>query len=181
MKSRCLPTLLLAGLTAAGLAATDGTLGPTSTGSFTVTATVQQAIDPSQARISGLDDFIFGDLPTDQSTLVYDEFCIYHPTGMARIRVTQPNRDPSEKLGLSGPGGVIDAIGMYAFLFPDASDYGSYLSTANQGLLAPRTFNKTSPDCSSGKMSRLGIELRPSASAPQGGYQGTLQLTIEPE
>lgn len=181
MRIAILPLLVAALAASTALAATDGTLGPTSTGSVTITATVPMADDPTQGRISGLDDFVFGELYPERVTWVYDEFCIYHPTGVARIRVTQPGRDPSGPLGLNGPGGVKDAIRMTAVLYPDASDGGTFLIASHQYLLEPATYNQTSPDCSSGRISRLGIELFQSASAPQGNYQETLQLTVEPE
>jgi hypothetical protein len=88
------------------MAATDGSLGATSNGSFNATITIQP--DTSNfVQITGLDDHIIPPIPlnTVNTTLSVDQICIIDntpgPNGSVQITVTQS--------GVSGPFSMTDA------------------------------------------------------------------------
>lgn len=149
----------------AGFAATDGTLGSTSTGTITITANIDQLV-----RISRLDDLDMGSLsPTNLSAT--ENFCVYS------------NSSPNYQITAtgSGTGG--------AFAVSDGSLELPYLLTINGNSAASGSplsgagANQFSTVCGATDNATLTVLFNSTeiAAANTGTYNGVLTLTVAPE
>lgn len=86
-------------LAAPALASSDGTLGPTSTGSFTVNATVSQPTTDN-VQVFGLDDFSLspeqGSVPGEAGTFDSKTFCIIRSPSGGNVSIQILSFDPAD-------------------------------------------------------------------------------------
>lgn len=155
-------------------AATDGTLGSTSTGTLNVTATVPEPQNPTGARISGLQDFTFGDYTGSRMQLVKD-LCVYHSSTTARLTVSQVGRPASTPLALVGPSNQTIPIALQFY----AVTSGVELRTS--GETYERQWNIDSQTCSTGGVALITAVLLEGARPAAGAYSGQFQLVIAPQ
>jgi hypothetical protein len=168
-------------------AATDGTLGATSTGSFTVSASVAPPANPAGARVSGIQDINFGQITgTNGVTSTATQFCLYHSSSTARFMIRQPSLPPLTNMRLTNG--------------TDASVYLSVLFTVTSPGDTPmligaewgegsywfnnRVFNRESQDCSTGPKASITATIAPSNSTGAGllgNYSGAFQMIIAAE
>ena len=158
-------TASIALLSMSNFAATDGTLGATSSGSLNITATIDDLVN-----ISRLDDLDVGSLSPSNLTAT-EAFCIYrNGTGAYQITATG-----------SGTGG--------AFAVTDGSIDLPYTLTINGNAVAPGAplsgtgANQTSIVCGATDNAALTIAFNSTeiAAANTGLYSGVLTLTVAPE
>lgn len=114
------------------LAATDGSPGATSTGSFNVTLTVQPP-SPVTVHLLGLDDFDFGTIQTSPTAStpvpsIKQYFCINRSDapGGANIRLLQAGVPINGRTRLFGPGG--SSVNMDVILRDPPSSSVSWLN-----------------------------------------------------
>lgn len=152
-------------LSMGSIAATDGTLGATSTGSVNITATIDDLVN-----ISRLDDLDMGSLSPSNLTAT-EAFCIYrNGTGAYQITATG-----------SGTGG--------SFAVTDGSIDLPYVLNINGSSVSPGTplsgtgANQTSIVCGATDNASLTIGFNSTeiAAANTGLYSGVLTLIVAPE
>jgi hypothetical protein len=172
MKRQLLGVAASALLATSALAATDGTLGATSTGTVTLTATVPEPANPTGARISALSDLNFGDY-TGTFRSNNSPFCAYHSSPIARLTVSQVGR-PTAPFALEGPNNqsipVILQIAYNGNTVPvQITLSGSYLESV---------FNRSSQTCAGDQSGFLFWQL-PAGNTPGAGtYSAQFQLVL---
>ncbi len=158
----------LVAVTTGAYAASDGTLGATSTGTIDISLTVNGAV-----KISNLDDIT---LPAFSGADVSDTqtACVYSNSTGGGYTLTATATGAS--FDLSGTGGSIP----YAVEYDDGSGYVSLThgSTANMtGASA------TDDDCGgsgSNATVQVSVAAADASAVPQGGYTSTLTLVVAP-
>ena len=183
MKHYIFPILASTVAATVGFAATDGTLGATSTGSVTITATVPQPANPTGTRISGLQDMDFGSYDGRGGTKSI-QFCLYHSSPTATLTLTQPTLgDQSFRLLPPNPGNDSTAIPIvFELLWPFGTTIPTQLtSTAN--TISATQFNRDSVTCENGGKTTLTARLADFGRSDWGGaagatYSGAFQLVI---
>lgn len=161
----------------AGATATQGTLGATSQGSITISASV-----PNRIEISGLTDVSF--LNQDPSTAASNaqSVCVWSNTSTHGYNVKASGSGTSSAFTLSNGSGTVPYSVEWAASSGQSSGTALTAATALTGL----TSNATSPDCSSGptasaslivKMTAANLQTMQAAST----YTGTLTLLVAPE
>lgn len=157
-------------------AATDGTVGASSTGNITVQLTKGDSV-----RISDLDDMFFGSgttLPPKQT----DDICVYSTTGSYTITASSNG---------NGSGGAqfrmvsATTTQFVRYLVEYRPDTFSQNGDALTHNVASSTYNNAdtvSDNCSGGVNSRLIIEIHPGtfAAATPDIYTDTLTLLVTP-
>lgn len=92
-------TILAMTLAAPALASSDGTLGPTSSGSFTINATVSQAATDN-VQVFGLDDLSLfleqGSIPGEAGTFDSKPFCIIRSPSGGNVNITISSFDAAD-------------------------------------------------------------------------------------
>lgn len=92
-------TILAMTLAAPALASSDGTLGPTSSGSFTINATVSQAATDN-VQVFGLDDLSLfleqGSIPGEAGTFDSQPFCIIRSPSGGNVNITISSFDAAD-------------------------------------------------------------------------------------
>lgn len=164
------------------LAATQGTVGNTSTGTALISITKSV-----QARISGISDMTLANWNVDMGAVtLYSDVCIYSSTGSYKVTASG-----SGLLGIFTVNtSLLNAIA-YSVEWNDAGA-GSLTSSGTNLIfnLPSGTFNNannSSTDCSGGanknarvivKVSSLAMGLAPNSNDP---YTGTLTMVVAPE
>ena len=172
MKRQLLGLAATALMATTTLAATDGTLGSTSTGTLNITATVPQPANPTGAKISGLTDISFG-MYTGSVLSQSIEFCAYHSSPSASLAISQVGR--STAFALEGPNNQSIPVRLSVLGVVDAG-FIPYTAAATHVF----TFNRTSQDCSTGGKAAFVAEVvdfsvRVSAA---GTYSAQFQLVL---
>ena len=171
MRNR-IPIAMLSVLAALpALAATDGTLGSTSTGTLNITATVPQPDNPTGARITGLTDIDFGTYTGNEVQQVM-EFCLYHSSPNARLFVSGVG-DPNTFL--RGTDGQVITVS-YQFFSTWSGNWSSVLTGAGNTMTA---WNRTSQTCSTGEKAQIRWILPAEQNVAPGAYTGQIQLVIQ--
>lgn len=163
------------GVPLASSAATQGTLGTTSTGSSIISATIQDAI-----IITGLTDISLGSYSGTGAMTASTNYCVYR-NGTGKYSAT-----------LTGSGGITagfyiknGAIAEMAYTVtlsdggaPIAATSGSTIGTA----LAPLSGNATSQNCGGGTNGTIAVTISQAAAqaAPSGVYSGLLTILVSP-
>tara|TARA_R110000868_G_scaffold189695_2_gene433052 strand:+ start:100266 stop:100817 length:552 start_codon:yes stop_codon:yes gene_type:complete len=175
---KCLLTAIIAsGIYAipSSIAATQGLLNPTSTGSFDVSVTI-----PDRVRITGMQDISFG---TYVSGDFDDDYpvCVYSNTPTAQYGVTASGDGASSAFTITNG---TDAIA-YRVRWNSVAGttVGESALTANVKLDNIPNANQQSSTCATGGNSaNLHVQIQDTAMAgmSNGTYSGTLTITIEP-
>lgn len=168
-------TAIAASTASSALAATDGSLGSTSTGDFDITITINELV-----RISGLSDVAFGTYGGTGILQDNQNICVYTNDAAADYKITLDNPNNSGTFELADGTNKI----AYSVLFNDAAGTtGQTAVTAGSALTAQSGANTSSIDCSVGGDSanvEVSIAEGDLQAAPIGSYTGTLQLVLEP-
>lgn len=179
MKSSVKRLAVLAALMASpGLAsaATQGSLGATSTGSVDISATV-----PGRVQISGLSDVVFGSVDPAVAASNAQDICVWSNTSGRAYDVTATGSGAANAFTLS------DGTNSLAYSVEWAATAGQTSGTA----LVPATSltglasTATNPTCSSGPASSASLVVKMTAAnlqaAVASSYTGTLTLVVAPQ
>lgn len=157
-------------------AATDGTLGATSTGSIAITASV-----PNRAKISGLSDVNFTNQDPASAASNAQSICVWSNTATRSYTVTATGSGTASAFALSNAGSDVP------FQVQWAGASGALTGvTLNAGSASPSfTSSAVDPNCTSGASASasliVGIDTASLSSMSAGAnYTGTLQLLITP-
>lgn len=157
-------------------AATQGSLGATSTGSIGISATV-----PGRVQISGLTDVAFGSVDPATAAASAQDVCVWSNTSGRNYDITATGSGTSNAFTLS------DGTNSLAYSVEWAATSGQSSGTA----LAPATAltgiasTATNPTCSSGPAASASLVVKMSAAnlqaAVASSYTGTLTLVVAPQ
>ncbi|MGN3975238.1 hypothetical protein [Tsuneonella sp. SYSU-LHT278] len=157
-------------------AATDGTLGATSTGTIAITASV-----PNRAKISGLSDVAFTNHDPASAASSAQNICVWSNTATRSYTVTATGSGAGSAFALSNAGSNVPFLVQWA----GASGATSGVDL-NAGSASPSfTSSAVDPNCASGGSASasliVGIDVASlSAMSAGANYTGTLQLLISP-
>lgn len=160
------------------LAASDGSLGSTSTGSVAVTATI-----PGEVKISNLSDVDFGSITdlTSDATAQDDSVCVYNNSGSSyKLTVSSLNNDGSNFRLKNGT----NFMNYNVDWFEDVSGGGIQHSLSHASQTTVGNAHQTSISCNSGASNNASMYLTiPAAQfdgAPAGAYSDTLTIEVQP-
>ena len=174
----------------AALAATDGTLSPTSsTASMSVSAEIVGR--PNGVKVSGVQDINFGVLSNAQPGRATQEICLYHSSPTVAIEARKPGDAGGAEIYLrtSNPSNLWGLLLSTTIVRSDGSTEilaGTGYVTRNQ------TFNRQSENCQTGGRTTLRFEVGRARvpgtgngatldEAPTGVYTADIQLVLTPE
>ena len=171
--------LLLAASTAAP-AATNGTLGATSQGSISITATV-----PPRVQITGLADMSIGTLDPTTASSTTENVCVWSNTTTKGYNVTASGN------GGGTGGSTAFQLGSGANRLDYSVDWAGTSGAASGSALTAATLktgftsNATTPNCSSSTSATLFVKFSTAQMQAAVGsgtaYTGTLTLLVGPE
>ena len=174
-----LPAACLGALLAHGtaLAATQGSLGTTSTGSISIGASV-----PNRVQISGLADVSFAN--QDPATPASDaqDVCVWSNTSTRGYNVTATGSGAGNAFTLAGGASTVP----YDVEWAGSPGQSSGAALTSGSALTGLTSTATNATCSSGPSSSASLIVRiPSANLETmeaaTAYTGTLTLVVAPE
>ena len=155
-------------------AATQGVLGPTSTGDLTITLTVDDLV-----QISDLDDITLATYGSVSLT-GGDDVCVYSNSGSYDITATGDGGDTGTAFELTGSGP--DSV-PYSVEWATSSGAPSGRAMASGTALTGLTGDFTTPDCSASTNARVIISVDNTdlgAAAPD-IYSGVLTFMVAPQ
>lgn len=163
---------LAALLPSAAFAATDGTLGDTSTGSLTFTLTINEPAP--QIRISGLEDIVLnttvGSIPTNSSNNV----CVFMTTpGTFRADIT------ATPLEINGT--AVDYSVFFTGPSVDSPSVNAIVSNTTRELSATGFSPSLVQDCTTGPFPAIFVTGLPEAPTETGTGTATITLTVTPD
>ena len=170
----CLAALLAQG---AAQAATQGSLGTTSTGSVSIGASV-----PSRVQLSGLSDISFANQDPATNASSAQNVCVWSNTGTKGYNVTASGSGASNAFTLSGGAQTV----AYTVEWAGSSGQSSGTALASGSALTGLTSAATNATCASGATSSASLIVKIPSSNLQGmqaatNYTGTLTLVVAPE
>jgi hypothetical protein len=168
--------LALAGASAAQ-AATDGSLGTTSTGTVQVSVSV-----PNRVQISGLADVAFTNQDPSVAELDAQDVCVWSNTGTRGYNIKATGNGASGAFTLASGGFTVPYSVQWAASSGASSGTALTAGTALTGL----TSTAASSDCSSGPANTASLIVGITAPNLQSmraatSYTGTLTLLVAPE
>lgn len=159
-------------------AATDGTLGATSTGTADVTLTIA-----SQFRISDMDDFALGTYGGTGNLTANDDVCVYTNLASGAYNVTATDNSGMSAADFSVQNGGATADIPFEVRWNDVTGtVGNAVMTYNTQM-AGTGANIQTDDCSVGGLSgNIQVTLLQAAlqAAPADSYTSTVSFLIEP-
>jgi hypothetical protein len=166
-------TMLAGTAISPAMAATNGSVGATSTGSSTITAVVGSLV-----RVTAVDDIDLGSWTGSGDLQAQDDVCIWTTTGGYNVTATGNGGGGSDFSLTNGS----DTL-TYAVKWADESSGLTALSTG--AALTGQQSNATSTDCNAGAnlSATVAVEITETAlsGADSGSYSGVLTLVIAPE
>lgn len=165
-------------LTGPALAATDGSLGTTSTGSVTINASV-----PGRVRISGLTDVTFSNVDPSIAATDAQSICVWSNTSTRGYSITATGSGAASAFTLSS--GALPVV-PYTVEWAPTSGQTSGTSLAAGTALTGQTSTAINSDCSAGPSASASLVVSvssPTLQSMTGGvtYNGTLTLVVAPE
>jgi len=165
---------------ASAQAATQGSLGSTSSGSVSVSATI-----PARVQISGLSDFAFGTLDPSTAASSSKNVCVWSNTGTKgyNITATGDGGGTGNAFKLSNGSTTVD----YGVAWAGTSGASSGTALTTNAAATGFTSTATSPTCASGASSTASLIVNFSTAQMQAAvgsataYTGTLTLVVAPE
>ena len=185
--------IMALGLSGAAMAATDGTPGVTSTGSFTASVTLQNA-PASTVSVIGLDDFNLAPVTLDNaggsqsSEEDYTAFCVTRSdAGNVLFKVSQAYGNTSATGFLLLEGGGVDAdgdgqtrlIGAELSVGPLSNPFETGLQLGVDVPLAPKAGCSAGPNASDHYLAIRRPVIQSGAKA--GNYSGLFTVTVAPQ
>ena len=168
----------IAALTAHGTAsaATQGSLGTTSTGSISIGASV-----PNRVQLSGLADVSFANQDPATPAANAQNVCVWSNTSTKGYNVTASGSGAGSAFTLAAGASV-----PYSVEWAGSSGQSSGTALTSGSALTGLTSTATNPTCSAGGSSSASLIVRISSANLQGmqaatTYTGTLTLVVAPE
>ena len=170
-----LASLLLAGPAAAS---TQGSFGPTSTGSVTINASV-----PGRVRISGLSDVTFNNVDPSVNASNAQNVCVWSNTSTRGYSITATGSGAANAFTLSS--GALAPV-PYTVQWAQTSGQTTGTSLLASTALTGQTSSATNNDCSAGPTSSASLVVSVGSPVLQSmtagvTYNGTLTLVVAPE
>lgn len=170
-------TLLALGLATAATAATPGTLGSTSTGTVSISASV-----PGRVQISGLTDVDFTNQDPSADAADAQSVCVWSNTSTRGYGITAAG---------SGVGGAFTLVNS-SVTVPYTVEWAGTAGQSSGAALIPGTAltgltsTATNPTCSAGPAATASLIVKVAAADLQNmqaltSYNGTLTLVVAPE
>lgn len=158
------------------LAATQGTLGTTSTGSVSIGATV-----PGRVQISGLTDVAFGTVDPTVPASSAENVCVWSNTSGKGYQVTATGSGASNAFTLTDGTGTL----AYSVEWAGSSGQSSGSALTSGTALTGLSSTATSPTCSAGAAATASLVVKMTAANLQAAvastYNGTLTLVVAPQ
>lgn len=174
-----LPAACIAALIAHGtaLAATQGSLGTTSTGSISIGASV-----PNRVQLSGLADVSFANQDPATPAANAQNVCVWSNTSTKGYNVTASGSGAGSAFTLAN--GALNVP--YSVEWAGSSGQSSGTALTSGSALTGLTSTATNATCSAGASSSASLIVRISSANLQGmqaatTYTGTLTLVVAPE
>jgi spore coat protein U-like protein len=161
---------------ATSFAATQGSVGATSTGTVGISATV-----PGRVQISGLNDIVFGTVDPAVGAASAEDVCVWSNTSGKGYTVTATGSGASNAFSLS------DGTNSLAYAVEWAGTAGQSTGTAliSGTALSGLSSTATNPTCSSGPAASASLVVKMTAAdlqaAVASSYTGTLTLVVAPQ
>jgi hypothetical protein len=158
-------------------ASTQGTLGATSTGSVSISASV-----PSRVRISGLTDVAFTNVDPSVDAANAQNVCVWSNTATKGYRVTATGSGTANAFTLVNSGLTVPYTVEWSASSGQTGGTGLASGTALTGL----TSTATNSNCASGPSASASLIVKIGAPSLQtmnasASYTGTLTLLVAPE
>lgn len=159
-------------------ASTQGSFGPTSTGSVTINASV-----PGRVRISGLSDVTFTNADPSVAASNAQNVCVWSNTSTRGYTITATGSGAANAFTLAS--GALPAV-PYTVQWASSSGQTSGTSLTAGSALAGQTSTATNSDCSAGPAASASLVVAIGSSTLQSmtagvTYNGTLTLVVAPE
>lgn len=159
-----------------GIAATDGTLGATSTGTVSITASV-----PNRARITGLADVDFTNQDPATAATSAQDVCLWSNTATKAYTITASGSGTGSAFTLSNGGASVP----YQVQWAGAPGAATGTALTAGGASASFTSTADNQNCSSGPSASasliVGMDTADLGSMSAGSnYTGTLTLLVTP-
>ncbi len=170
---------LIGGIGSAGnsYAATQGTLGATSTGTSVVTMSIAEAF-----QVSDIADIPLGAYSGTGDLNGNDDLCVYHNgDGSYRVTVTDSSTISAAAFAVEDAGNA-NEIAMSVFWNDTTGTVGEAAVTDGTAITTLTGANTTISDCSAGGLSaNIHVTLLEAAlqAAPAGSYDSTLTIVVE--
>jgi hypothetical protein len=181
-KIKILRAALITGLLAAAsqqaFAATQGTLGATSTGTVLASVTISQ-----QYQISGLTDFALGTYSGAGALTANQDVCAYTNDSTRAYHVLVTDSSTMSATGFSVQNAGATAQIPYTLKWNNAIGTTGNVALAYNTLLAGANANIVSATCTTGgKSANLQINMIATdlQAAPAGSYSTTITMVVEP-
>jgi hypothetical protein len=155
-------------------AATQGSLGATSTGSVTITASI-----PARARISSLEDISFADQDPAQAASGSQDVCVWSNTLSRAYTTTASGSGTGGAFTLANGGREIPYSVQWAAL-----GGGGGLALSSGVASTPLVTAATEQDCQSADSASLLVRIEPGdlqTMEPGATYAGALTLMVTPQ
>jgi hypothetical protein len=158
------------------LAATQGSIGSTSTGSLSISATV-----PGRVQISGLTDIAFGTVDPTSAATSAEDVCVWSNTSGKGYQITASGSGAANAFTLTDGTNTL----AYDVQWADTSGQSSGSALATGTALGGQVSTAANPTCSSGPAATASLIVNMSAAnlqaAVAGAYTGTLTLVVAPQ
>jgi len=169
----------LLGLFAHGVAfaASQGTLGTTSTGSVSIGASV-----PNRVQLSGLSDVAFTNQDPSVAAANAQNVCVWSNSSTKGYNITATGSGTANAFTLSNGAATVP----YSVEWAGSSGQSSGTALSSGSALTGLTSTATNPTCSAGPGSSASLMVKISSASLQGmqaatSYTGTLTLVVAPE
>ena len=158
-------------------ASTQGSLGATSTGSVSISASV-----PSRVRISGLSDVAFSNVDPSVAAANAQNVCVWSNTSTKGYQLTATGSGASNAFTLANASLTVP----YTVEWSGSSGQSSGTALTSGSALTGLTSAATNANCASGPASSASLIVRIGAASLQSmdastSYTGTLTLLVAPE
>lgn len=164
------------GASTSSFAATQGSVGATSTGSVSISATV-----PGRVQISGLTDLNFGTVDPAAAATSTEDVCVWSNTSGKAYQITAAGSGAANAFTLTDGTNTL----VYGIQWADSSGQSSGTELTSGTPLGAQVSTATNPTCSSGPTKTASLIVNMSAAnlqaAAAGAYTGTLTLVVAPQ
>ena len=158
------------------LAVTQGSLGSTSTGSVSITATV-----PGRVQIGGLTDIAFGTVDPSSAASQSEDVCVWSNMSGRGYQVTATGSGASNAFTLTDGTNTLP----YSVEWAGSTGQSSGTALTSGSALTGLTSTATNPTCSSGAPKTASFFVKMNATSLQAAvassYTGTLTLVVAPQ
>ena len=174
LSAACLMSLLAQGT---AMAATQGTLGTTSTGSISIGASV-----PNRIQLSGLTDVSFTNQDPSVAASNAQNVCVWSNTSTKGYNVTATGSGTGSAFTLSNGAATVP----YGVEWAGSSGQSSGTALTTGSAFTGLTSTATNPTCSAGPSSSASLVVKITSANLQSmqaatTYTGTLTLLVAPE